>query len=290
MPYERLERAVPPDDPVVGVDDDQAVVERLEDVLVELAHALDLVGLGLQLLVQPPVLEAVATWAATATSSAMSSLLSGSPRSLRPRASTAMRRLLGHAGHEVVHALARARTRPRRSPARRSGGRVVERHVVPATARARRRRSRARSSGGSPTNPCDADGAERVGGLVGQHQRHAVDDQRLGDARDQALARAAAGRGRCSGRARTPPARAGSRSGRGRTRGRARSGRVLDRPRQQHDHHRREHRDDRVARAAVGEDPARPRGAARRRGPRSPAAAATYTRPRLTMTSTSISR
>ena len=37
-----------------------------------------------------PFSMAVATWAATATSSAMSSLLSGSPRSLRPRASTAM--------------------------------------------------------------------------------------------------------------------------------------------------------------------------------------------------------
>jgi len=39
---ELLERAVPADDRLVGVEHHQAVVERLEDVLVELAHAAEL--------------------------------------------------------------------------------------------------------------------------------------------------------------------------------------------------------------------------------------------------------
>ena len=42
---ELLELAVPADDAIVPVDDGEAVVERLEDVLAELPHPIELVGL-----------------------------------------------------------------------------------------------------------------------------------------------------------------------------------------------------------------------------------------------------
>ena len=54
---QRFERAVPAHDPVVEVEHQQAVVERLEDVLVELAHPIELVGLEVQLPVEAGVLE-----------------------------------------------------------------------------------------------------------------------------------------------------------------------------------------------------------------------------------------
>ncbi len=53
----RLERPVPADDLLSGVEHHQAVVERLEDVLVELAHPADLLGLEMELPVQPAVLD-----------------------------------------------------------------------------------------------------------------------------------------------------------------------------------------------------------------------------------------
>ena len=52
-----LEPAVPPDDPVVAVDDGEAVVQRFEDVLAEFTHALELIRLHVQLTVEPAVLE-----------------------------------------------------------------------------------------------------------------------------------------------------------------------------------------------------------------------------------------
>ena len=52
-----FEAAVPAHDAVVAIDDREAVVERLEDVLAELAHPLELVGLDVQLAVEPAVLE-----------------------------------------------------------------------------------------------------------------------------------------------------------------------------------------------------------------------------------------
>ena len=54
---EAFERPVPPDDPLVHVAHHQAIVERFEDVLVELAHAAELFGLEVQLPVQPAVLD-----------------------------------------------------------------------------------------------------------------------------------------------------------------------------------------------------------------------------------------
>ena len=54
---EALERAVPEDDPFLSVEDDEAVVERLENVLVELAHPAELLGLQMQLAVETAVLD-----------------------------------------------------------------------------------------------------------------------------------------------------------------------------------------------------------------------------------------
>src|SRR5471030_235526 len=54
---ELLERAVPADDLLVHVEHDESVVERLEDVLVELAHAAELLGLEVQLPVEAAVLD-----------------------------------------------------------------------------------------------------------------------------------------------------------------------------------------------------------------------------------------
>ena len=54
---ELLQRGVPPDDAIAQIDDEEAVVERLQDVFVEGAHAIELVRLDVQLAVQPGVLE-----------------------------------------------------------------------------------------------------------------------------------------------------------------------------------------------------------------------------------------
>jgi len=54
---QRLERRVPPDDAVVEVEDEQAIVERLENVLVEGAHAIELQRLHMKLAVQPRVFQ-----------------------------------------------------------------------------------------------------------------------------------------------------------------------------------------------------------------------------------------
>jgi hypothetical protein len=52
---ERLHRRVPPHYPIVQVEHEQAVIERLDDVLVEGAHAIELERLDVQLTVEPGV-------------------------------------------------------------------------------------------------------------------------------------------------------------------------------------------------------------------------------------------
>ena len=54
---EGLERVVPADDALVGVEHHQTVVERFEDVVVELAHPPELLGLEMELTVEPAVLD-----------------------------------------------------------------------------------------------------------------------------------------------------------------------------------------------------------------------------------------
>src|SRR3954471_2312966 len=52
---EALERAVPTDDPFLRVEHDESVIERFQDVLVELPHAAELFGLEMQLAIQTAV-------------------------------------------------------------------------------------------------------------------------------------------------------------------------------------------------------------------------------------------
>ncbi len=54
---ELFERAVPPEDAAVRIRDDQPVVERLQDVVAELAEAIELFGLDVKLAVEAAVLE-----------------------------------------------------------------------------------------------------------------------------------------------------------------------------------------------------------------------------------------
>ena len=54
---EAFQGTIPPDDALVEVEDHQPVVERFENVLVELPHAAELFGLQVQLPIQPAVLD-----------------------------------------------------------------------------------------------------------------------------------------------------------------------------------------------------------------------------------------
>ena len=200
---------------------EQAVVERLEDVLVELAQPIELAGLTCSCRYRRPFSSAVATCPATAPSSAMSSLLSGSPsrcgRARAPRSCLPSRRT------------ARSRYRPQSrqnsissSENRRGRQRIVERDDVPGFQRGRRCPNAARAPAASSRSR-DAQRREVAGGLVGEDQRHPVDQQRLHRRASRAARRGDRDRGRCSDRARSRPARAGSRSDRDRTRDRARS-------------------------------------------------------------------
>jgi len=122
-----LQRGVPTDHPVVEADHDEAIVQRRDDVLAELAEPVQFVGLDAQLLVEAPVLEGRGH-------------LPGDGR--QQRHVLARERLaallaaeqhhrdgavLRHAGHEVVHAALAPRLHflDRESASRQ---RVVERH------------------------------------------------------------------------------------------------------------------------------------------------------------------
>ena len=165
---------------------------------------------------------AVATCPATAVSSARSSLLNGSSVSLRPSASTAIARALEHARHEVVDAgVAPELDFLGREPRR--GNRIVERDGVAGVEPRHERRRRATAAAPAAAKPKSPIGAKSPEPLVGQHQRHAIDDQRLDDARDEALAEAHDVEVAVQIARERRPARGGSRSDRDRTRDRARS-------------------------------------------------------------------
>ena len=186
-----FEPAVPAHDPIVAVDDREPVVQRLQDVLAELAQPLELVGLDPKLAVQAAVLER--------------------RRGLRrdrgeQRHVFAAERLgagLSSERHDRDGRLPSRRTErssgSRLAPELDSVGveatlrqRIVERSVWPAVSRAptsddrgsegwRRRRSRSARS---------ARNRRPSGGRRRQHQRHAIDDERLDDAVHEPLAEA----------------------------------------------------------------------------------------------------
>ena len=130
---------------------------------------------------------AVATCPATAVSSARSSLLNGSSDLLAAEREHGDRRPFEDARHEVVDAVVAPELdflggKPR------GGNRIVERdRVAGIEPRQRTTRPAARRGTGcwNPKSPIDRKSPEP---LVGEHQRHPVDDQRFDDARDQPLA------------------------------------------------------------------------------------------------------
>ena len=185
-----LERPVPPDDAVVQVVHDQPVVERLEDVLVELAQALKLAGLELQLPVQPAVLERGRHLAADGRTAAPCLRCSAArpacaARARAPRSCPPSRRTARSSGRprSRQNAISSAGNAPcsrgsssdsAMPPARLAA--ICERAAQPGTAR-------------SPKPSARID-FEVAGCLVDEHQRHAIDDKRLANARDEPLAQA----------------------------------------------------------------------------------------------------
>src|SRR5439155_2865978 len=89
---------------IVEVDDQQAVVERLEDVLVESAHAIELERLQVQLTVEPRVLDRGGNL--TRHGSQQRHVLTAQRLACLSAAERedSNRAFLGDAGHEVVQA------------------------------------------------------------------------------------------------------------------------------------------------------------------------------------------
>jgi hypothetical protein len=132
-----------------------------------------------QLAISRAFSSAVAIWPATAASSAMSSLLSGSPLSFR-RGEHGNRPVLRHTGHEVVEAgVAPEFDFFDREAPDRSG--IVERDVVPSTSRL--------PTADRLATPVDAIAESRGPhrsevrrDFVLEQQRHPIDEQRFHDA------------------------------------------------------------------------------------------------------------
>ncbi len=205
---------------------------------------------------------AVATWPATAVSSARSSLLNGFVGILAAERQDGDRRALEHARHEVVDALIAPELHLLGGEPR-GRDRIVERDGVPGVEPGDERRE--------PRQPRHrvgesevADRPEVAGTLVGEHQRHAIDDERFDDARDQPLAEphdvevAVQIAGEADQRAPVVVAIAIEHAVERILH------RLFHRLRQQHDDHRRQQRDDPVVRVGVvGEHEPRNRRSAR---------------------------
>ena len=179
-----LERLVPPDDPVVQPEHHHPVVERLEDVLVERAQAIQFGRLEVQLTIEPAVLDGDGDL--TGDRRDQVEVLGGQRLAALAAAEQQRRhgRALRDAGHEVVD----ARVAPelhffRREPRRRQ--RVVQPHRLPgrhATADA----GVQRQAGHAALHAGNVQRVE-VADLRGQHERHGVDLDRLAHPGHQAL-------------------------------------------------------------------------------------------------------
>ena len=102
---EPLERLVPADDAIVEADDQQPVVERLEDVLVERAQPIELRRLDVQLAIQPAVLDGGRRLRRRPPRAGPCLRWSAARRSRAGRArSTAFTRVVRDARHQVVDA------------------------------------------------------------------------------------------------------------------------------------------------------------------------------------------
>ena len=185
---EAFESAVPAHNPFAAVEHGEAVVERFEDVLVELPHPIELLRLAVQLAIEASVLDGRGH-------------LAGDRR--QQRQVLAVERLVAllaaerqhgdgaafkHAGHEVVGAGVAPEFHFLGGEAR-GRNRIVEGHGR-ARVEARHHRRGARQSRHQRAEAVVANRGEVAGAVVGEHQRHPVDHQRLDHARDQALTEA----------------------------------------------------------------------------------------------------
>ena len=139
---EALERVIPADDALVLVEHDQPVVERLEDVLVELAHPAELLGLEVELPVQPAVLDRGRDLAGDRRQQREILAVERLVGVLPAERQHGDRRAFEDAGHEVVDALI-APELDFLGGEPRGGNRIVERDGVAAVQPRHERRRRA---------------------------------------------------------------------------------------------------------------------------------------------------
>ncbi len=135
-----LQRTVPADDPLVHVEHHQSIVERLEDVLVELAHPPELFGLEVELPIQASVLDGGRDLAGNGGEQAEILAVERLVGVLAAEREDRDRVPFEDAGHEVVDADVAPEFDFLRQEAR-AGDRIVERHGVPAVETRHHRRS-----------------------------------------------------------------------------------------------------------------------------------------------------
>ena len=186
---EVLEPAVPSQDAIVAVDDRDPVVQRFEDVLAELPHPIELVGLDPELTVEAAVLERRGRLRRNCGEQrhvlAAERLGAGFPAERHHR----YRPFLGDARDEVVDPGLAPDVHLGRIEAV-LGQRIVERQGVPGGQPARDiGLVEQRRNDGAETGVGDGDeGVVLAGRRRREHQRHAIDHQRLGHPAQQPLA------------------------------------------------------------------------------------------------------
>ena len=183
---ELLQRAIPADDPILEVDDQQSVVERFEDVLVECAHPIDFHRLQVQLAIEPCVLERRRDLTGHCCQQSRVLAAERFAGVLPPDGEHRNRAFRRDAGDEVVE----ARVAPEldfldREPA--DGGGIVERDNVTVAQPSPDRRTLRKRWWMSVAKSRRAHRAEVRRDLVLQHQRHAIDQQRLDHSRNEPL-------------------------------------------------------------------------------------------------------
>ena len=177
---------VPPDNLLVLVEHRQAVVERLQDVVVELAHPPEFLCLQVQLPIQAAVLDRGGHLARHSGQQGEILAVERLVGLLAPERQHRDGRAFEDTRYEVVDAVvAPELDLLRLEPG--GGNRIVERDRVVGVEPRKKRRG-ARQSRHGVLKPEVADRVKVSAALVGEHQRHLIDDQRLDHARDEPLA------------------------------------------------------------------------------------------------------
>ncbi len=253
---QRLERAVPPDHPLVHVHHRQPGVERLQHVLVELPHPAQFFGLHVQLAVEPAVLQRGRGLPRHRREQCQVLGVQRLGVRLAPERQHGNRRLFRHARDEVVQlAVAPRRKVRRRNPVGRDV--VVQRNDGPG-GETGTQRGGALEAHRRIRQPGRPNRRELLRPLLGQEQRHPIDQQRLRDPNDDPIAEPVqieVGTQVAGEPDQRPPIVVPVAVERAVERG---LDGVLQRPGDQHHHDRRQQRDDRGAVARVRqEQPAR---------------------------------